>query len=525
MKKISINKNTIKKYLPCCLLGVLSITTCATYLGLHIAHNNEVDAHLIEPSNKGVFGQKEESYFVLEYVGTPTSNSMIRSLKEVAEKTNIGWYMIDYSKFNAEELGKLGIEYDPQYRVINTKTDTTGKKEKQLLYTSYGLKTSNNLIKEVNFVENYGKPDAEGKNGTKIADNVNLYFENLEYEEKDTRITLDLRFKTNDNKPMSIDIKDLYVEDIDNKELSDKYKISTSATGQRASYDPINEDGEENTEFAKMPITITIPSEKKDTIKGIKLGFRYKDKQVDERTENPLDYRDYDADNNRIVIDMDTIDKISNPIVKMDNKENTLILGTSVTEDNETAYMIGTNYFKNKYSFTYKENDIDVYKTFKVKDDKNVELDGSTYEYKLSENGLLTFETASNKYEFTFNNKTNLFEGKVIKENEEYPVKFTLDKYEKSIFNEINKDRVEYKLDLTSENLKYYYRFSEEEKWTLYDNNVGIKEKDIKNNRIYVRSEYEYKDNAIERKFYSMVTTYIKAHNEPVETKHLIRLN
>lgn len=82
---------------------------------------------VIEPSSAAVYDKdntKEETYVVLEHIGSNYSKEFLRELRKI-EDYGIGYYVIDLSKYTNEELQDAGIVYDPQYRVISKQLVST----------------------------------------------------------------------------------------------------------------------------------------------------------------------------------------------------------------------------------------------------------------------------------------------------------------------------------------------------------------------------------------------------------------
>ncbi len=513
-----LNKKVILTMIPALVFGATAIGLGSYFL----VEQNNYNTHVIGKSNSAVFGQKEDNYVILEYLGTNTSKSMVKELRELEKISDLGWYIIDYSNYTTDELLNMGIEYDPQYRFVTTETTSDGSKEKKLLYSSYGLKTAEAIDKEFHFVDDYGIPDPSDV--SKTGDNVQIYYTNLDYTAGSEQIKLDLNLMTSDKTPMTFDVRNLSVVDLDSDTTDDDYKVSTSVEGGRVSYDPydVPEESEEeyNSTPVTMPLTIKIPEGKKDAIRGLKLVYHVANKSNEEKNEDALRYTTESGTS----IDESYSFKLPTPIMKMETKTNKVEISTST--DNGTYTKKDKNYYFYTYEGSYKDEENDVSLSITIKNETTLTLNsGSDITYSLNEN-TISFKDGEREYAFTLDKENRTLNGS-FKEGEEETKDITLKANMnaiKTLTNTENGTTKEYKLDLDTENLKYYYKFKESDDWREYDVEQGIKSEEIVNNRLYVRSEYKYDDENGEITIYSMVGQYVKPFEEDINVTFKIRL-
>ena len=416
----------------------------------------------------------------------------------------------------------MGIEYDPQYRFVTTETTSDGSKEKKLLYSSYGLKTAEAIDKEFHFVDDYGIPDPSDV--SKTGDNVQIYYTNLDYTAGSEQIKLDLNLMTSDKTPMTFDVRNLSVVDLDSDTTDDDYKVSTSVEGGRVSYDPydVPEESEEeyNSTPVTMPLTIKIPEGKKDAIRGLKLVYHVANKSNEEKNEDALRYTTESGTS----IDESYSFKLPTPVMTLNTSTNKVEISTSA--DSGTYTKKDKNYYFYTYKGSYKEGEDKKEISISLKSETTLSLNnGEDITYEMKDN-VISFSAEEKTYSFTLNKENRTLLGSVKSEDEEIKdIELKADlgaiKTLTTTENGVSKD---YKLDLASENFTYYYKFKESDDWSKYDVETGIKSEDIKNNRLYVRSEYKYEDKNGEITIYSMVGQYVKPFKEDINVSFKIRL-
>lgn len=523
-KTIKLNKKILLTVIPCVIFGGSMLGVSGYFLHESIDYNS----HVIGKSNKEVFGQKEDNYVILEYTGSVTAKSMVRELRRLSEVSDLGWYILDYSNYTTDELTKLGIDYDPQYRFVTTKTKDDGTKEKELLYSSYGLKTAENLDKEFHFVEDYGLPDTSDV--SKTGDNVSIYFTDLDYDEGDSVVKLNLELMTTDKTPMTFDVKNLSVVDLDTGETDGDYVITTSVESGRVSYDPYDVDDDAtdaNTTPAELPITITIPKDKRDSIRGLKLVYFIASENNEEKNDTALKYTTESGTS----ISESTSFKLPTPQMSIDSDGQKIEISTET--DNGTYVAKNSDYYYynyyGEYAKTNDESDENVQTTdlrITIKNDTTLTVNDSyDISYTLTDNKL-DFTYGSETYSFTLDKENKALTNGTIK-GEDYEIDNVELKAKaiKSLSTVENGESKTYSLDLLSDNFTYYYKFKESDDWSTYDPEVGIKAEDLTNNRLYVRSEYKYEDTNGEITIYSMVGQYIKPYTEDINVTFKIRLN
>jgi hypothetical protein len=109
--------------------------------------------------------QKEDKYIVLFY---SSSNSECRTMSNnirKLEKNGIGWYLCDISSFNSSALSAYRLTESAQYNVYATSSVDIGGKtvtSKYVLYQSYGVRSADDLLGEIEYIADYGKPDGAG---------------------------------------------------------------------------------------------------------------------------------------------------------------------------------------------------------------------------------------------------------------------------------------------------------------------------------------------------------------------------
>ena len=290
------------------------------------------------------------------------------------------------------------------------------------------------------------------------------------------------------------------------------------------SYDPydVPEESEEeyNSTPVTMPLTIKIPEGKKDAIRGLKLVYHVANKSNEEKNEDALRYTTESGTS----IDESYSFKLPTPIMKMETKTNKVEISTST--DNGTYTKKDKNYYFYTYEGSYKDEESDVSLSITIKNETTLTLNsGSDITYSLNEN-TISFKDGEREYAFTLDKENRTLNGS-FKEGEEETKDITLKANMnaiKTLTNTENGTTKEYKLDLDTENLKYYYKFKESDDWREYDVEQGIKSEDIVNNRLYVRSEYKYDDENGEITIYSMVGQYVKPFEEDINVSFKIRL-
>ena len=516
--KKTLNKRMVLTLVPCLVFGATSIGLASYF----IVEQNVYNSHVIGKSNSAVFGQKEDNYVILEYLGTPTAKSMVNELRKLESISELGWYIIDYSNFTTDELTNMGIEYDPQYRFVTTTTNDDGSKEKKLLYSSYGLKTAEAIDKEFRFVDDYGIPDPSDV--SKTGDNVQIYYTNLDYTAGSEQIKLDLNLMTSDKTPMTFDIKNLSVVDLDSETKEDDYIVTTSVEGGRVSYDPYDVPDESEEEYnstpVTMPLTIKIPEGKREGIRGLKLVYHVANKTNEEKNEDALRYTTESGTS----IDESRSFKLPTPVMTMNTSTNKVEISTST--DSGTYTKKDKNYYFYTYKGSYKEGESEKEISISLKSETTLSLNnGEDINYEIKDN-VISFNAEEKTYSFTLNKENRTLLGSIKSEDEEIKdieLKADLGAI-KTLTTTENGNTKEYKLDLDSDNFKYYYKFKESDEWKEYDVESGIKSEDIVNNRVYVRSEYKYKDENGEITIYSMVGQYVKPFEEDINVSFKIRL-
>lgn len=188
----------INKHLIICIIAsiIAMIGLVGAIIAISISSKyNEYKKYLIEPNSS----QEEmmslcekynyETYVVMPYSKNyETAEEMYKNLKELKKEYGIGFFLIDFDKYQKALIESWGLEKMPTYYVF-----TYNGEKINYLYNSYGVKAVEDLNKEITQVITYDlENDMTGIKYTKelVEETAYIYLKSVKVSEDKKNATL-----------------------------------------------------------------------------------------------------------------------------------------------------------------------------------------------------------------------------------------------------------------------------------------------------------------------------------------------